>query len=120
LNQNSETIKKIAKEQAALKIDASTEYSTFPCKAVVTGASPAPLACIVNPMIDSCVKNITKKVADYSIDKCFDNRGSINSGVDHTGQSTRSFFQHIYGFFTSPCKVEENKESKENIKPENK
>ncbi|MDP1880224.1 MAG: hypothetical protein Q8K60_04720 [Parachlamydiaceae bacterium] len=110
-NQNSEEIKKISKDQMTLKIDVLTPYSTSPIKTVVTNVSPAPLASIVNPIIDSCVKNTVKKVVVYTIDKYFDNAKLIDNAFEQASQSTRSCFQYMYDYISFP------KESKE---PENK
>lgn len=114
-DENAEKIRKTAKEQAALKIDTSTEHSTTPLKAAITRGSSAPLANIVNPVIDTYVKNTAKKVADHSIDTFFNSKSSINTGVDLVSRWKQSFSQYIYSFFSTPCdckKVEENIESK--------
>ncbi len=65
-------IKKTLIDVLDKKVDLLSVAVTASCTKAVTENSPALVAGIVNPMIETSVKNTSKKVTNCAVDKCID------------------------------------------------
>ncbi|MBA3239138.1 MAG: hypothetical protein H0T62_12425 [Parachlamydiaceae bacterium] len=95
-------IKKTLTEVLDKNVDSLALSVTAPCTKAITEKSPATFAVIINPMIETSVKNTSKKVANCAVDKCIDkSEKSIPVVIDSSYTSTQSFLGCISR--SSPC-----------------